>query len=120
MGKCENLILVLVVVVTLYFYALYCIVLYYLFKLVCTIWSEWSVCSATCNGIQHRTRHCQNVTHESDEVQAQPCNTLSCERYSTSATPTISPITTMSTIPSSSVPPTPGEMSWVSFFLLEN
>lgn len=89
----------------------------YLCKLVCTV---WSVCSATCNGIQHRTRHCQNVTHESDEVQAQPCNTLSCERYSTSATPTISPITTISTIPSSSVPPTPGEMSWVSFFLLEN
>ena len=96
-----------------------CIVLCFR-KLVCAIWSEWSVCSATCNGIQHRTRHCQNATHESDEVQAQPCNTLSCERYSTSPAPTISPITTISTISSSTVPPAPGEICQVFFFIFES
>ena len=66
--------------------------------LVCTEWNNWSDCSTTCNGIQHRTRHCQNTTHESDEVQAQPCNVLTCLPPS----PTPASATTTSTSTSTS------------------
>ena len=66
--------------------------------LVCTEWNNWSDCSTTCNGVQHRTRHCQNATHESDEVQAQPCNVLTC----LPASPTPASTTTTSTSSSTS------------------
>ncbi|XP_057304151.1 uncharacterized protein LOC130641387 isoform X2 [Hydractinia symbiolongicarpus] len=45
---------------------------------VCSEWEEWSECSATCNGMQTKSRHCKNATHESDELQARPCNTFPC------------------------------------------
>ena len=45
----------------------------------CSEWEEWSPCSATCNGMQTRIHHCKNDTHESDELQARPCNTMPCK-----------------------------------------
>lgn len=48
------------------------------FLSVCSEWSDWSVCSATCNGMQTRNRHCKNSTQENDQLQARPCNTQPC------------------------------------------
>jgi len=67
----------------------------------CTAWSNWSECSATCNGLQSRVRHCKNNTHEHDELEARPCNTLPCPA---ATTPTATPVTSPSTKPPSTTP----------------
>ena len=73
------------------------------YPLVCSEWGEWSVCSATCNGMQTRVHHCKNATHESDELQARPCNTNPCPPKTP---PTTTPSTTSTTPTTPTTTPT--------------